>query len=155
MYYYIITDIMYFWNIKKLKQDLVDQRLLENDIFKYLFASTIINSLVIIPFFDNNIWDVYSGILSAIITIIGTHYVYICNKGQNGRNFLFKYFTIGWVVSIRWTILMVIPLMVIYFVIGDILGFISESTTILDALFLNLLLIPYYWIFGKHIKDIA
>jgi len=146
---------MYFWNIKKLKQDLVEQLLSESDLFKYCFAYIILTSVGLIPALDTNMWDIYSGIIGAIITIIGTYYVYMCNKGHNGNNFLQKYFTVSWVLAIRWFIMFLIPTMIIYGIIGAIYGSISETTTMLDVVIFNIILIPYYWNLGKHIKDIA
>ena len=144
---------MYFWRIEKLKKDLLKKPLSESESFKYLFANLVLYSLAMIPFLENNIWDVYSAIIMTLITAIGVYYVYKCNKGASGSNFLQKYLSIGWVVGIRWIVLVMLPIMIVYFVTVEIYAGIPESTTLSDVLFLNSLYITYFWLLGKHIKD--
>jgi len=146
---------MYFWKIEKLKNDLLKKPLSESESFKYLFATTVLYSLGMTPFLENNIWDVYSAIITALITAIGVYYVYKCNKGASGSNFLQKYLSMGWVVGIRWSVFVMIPLMIVYFVIVAILSSIPDNTTLSDLLFFNLLYIQFFWLLGKHIKEVA
>ncbi len=146
---------MYFWKINKLKEDLVKQPLLESESFKYLIATTIVYSLAIIPFGRNNIWDIYMVLIMGIITIMGVYYAYQCNKGSNGTNFLQKYLSISWVVGIRWSLLLALPVTFIYFVAIEIYVGIPESTILSDVIFFNLLSITFFWLLGKHIKDMV
>ena len=146
---------MYFWKIEKLKNDLLKKPLSESESFKYLFATTVLYSLGMTQFLENNIWDVYSAIITALITAIGVYYVYKCNKGASGSNFLQKYLSMGWVVGIRWSVFVMIPLMIVYFVIVAILSSIPDNTTLSDLLFFNLLYIQFFWLLGKHIKEVA
>src|SRR3989344_3329429 len=146
---------MYFWKIEKLKNDLLKKPLSESESFKYLFATTVLYSLGMTPFLENSIWDVYSAIITALITAIGVYYVYKCNKGASGSNFLQKYLSMGWVVGIRWSVFVMIPLMIVYFVIVAILSSIPDNTTLSDLLFFNLLYIQFFWLLGKHIKEVA
>ena len=146
---------MYFWKIEKLKNDLLKKPLSESESFKYLFATTVLYSLGMTQFLENNIWDVYSAIITALITAIGVYYVYKCNKGASGSNFLQKYLSMGWVVGIRWSVFVMIPLMIVYFVIVAILSSIPDNTTLSDLLFFNLLYTQFFWLLGKHIKEVA
>ena len=66
---------MYFWKIEKLTNDLLKKPLSESESFKYLFATTVLYSLGMTQFLENNIWDVYSAIITALITAIGVYYV--------------------------------------------------------------------------------
>ena len=145
---------MYFWKIDKLKKDLVKQSLSESESLKYLIATAIVYSLEMIPFLENNLWDVFSALIMGIITIFGVYYAYKCNRGSSGSNFLQKYISIGWVVGIRWVVLVALPIVIVYFIaVGIYIAGIPESTTLSDMVFLNLLYLTYFWLLGKHIKD--
>ncbi|MDP3014845.1 MAG: hypothetical protein Q8N28_00250 [bacterium] len=146
---------MYFWKINKLKEDLLKHPLSESELFKYLLATTIMYSLAMIPFLENNLWDVYSAIVMGMITVFGTIYIYRCNNGDKGNNFLQKYLSIGWVISIRWIVLIMLPAMIVYFIALAIYSGLPESTTLSDVIFFNLLFMSYFRLFGKHIKDVA
>jgi hypothetical protein len=146
---------MYFWKIEKLKKDLLEKPLSESESFKYLFVTLVVDSLGMIPFLENNIWDIYSAIIMGVITVIGVYYVYKCNKGANGNNFFQKYFSIGLVVGIRLIVLFMLPIMLVYFIVVEIFSSISDSTTLSEVIFLNLLYISYFWLLGKHVKEVA
>jgi len=155
---------MYFWKIDKLKKDLAKQPLSESESFKYLFATIILYSLAMIPFPENNLWDVIDSLIGGVITVFGVWYIYKCNRGSMGSNFLQKYLSIGWVVGIRWLVFVLLPTVIVYFIAKGIyygitaetyadIADIPENTTLSDVLVLNLLFITYFWLFGKHIKD--
>lgn len=147
---------MYFWKIEKLKKDLLKKPLSESESFKYLFANMAMYSLGTIPFPKNNIWDIYLAIIMVPITALGVYYAYRCNGGTNGSNFLQKYLSIGWVVFIRWFVLVMFPAIAIYaLIMMAMFTSIQNNTTLFDAIFFNLLYISYFWLFGKHIKGAA
>ncbi|MDP3986959.1 MAG: hypothetical protein Q8P81_01915 [Nanoarchaeota archaeon] len=146
---------MYFWKINRLKSDLLKKPLSESESFKYLFATLILLSLVTIPFLENNIWDVYSAIIATIITAMGVYYIYKCNKGAKGKNFLQRYISIGWVMGIRWSVLIALPIIAIYLIVMALSGGIPDYTTLAEVIFFNLLHISYFWFFGKHIKEVS
>ncbi len=146
---------MYFWKIENLKKDFLTKPLTESETFKYIIVTTIVYGLTMIPFLENNMWDVYSAICSALINVIGVYYIYKCNQGASGNNFLQKYLSLGWVTGIRWTVFVALPTTIIYFTAVDIFSSLSDSTTLSDIVFFNLLFITYFWRFGKHVKEIA
>ncbi len=148
---------MYFWKINRLKEDLIKGPLSESESFKYLIAITIVYGLtmVMVLFLENNFWDIYSAIVTGIISIVGVIYIYKCNNGREGTHFLQRYLSLGWVVGIRWMVLLVLPATIVYFIALGIYSEVPSSTTLLDLLFLNLLYLPFFWLFGKHIKDVA
>jgi len=153
---------MYFWKIDKLKKDLAKQPLSESESFKYLFATIIIYSLATIPsFLEYNFWDVISSLIEGVITVFGVRYIYKCNRGSMGSNFLQKYLSIGWVVGIRCLVFVLLPALIVYVIaVGMYYGVtagtyadIPVDTILLSVLFGNLIYITYFWLFGKHIKD--
>lgn len=146
---------MYFWKVEKLKNDLRKKPLSESESFKYLYATLFLYSLGMIPFLENNIWDVYSAIIIGVISAIGVYYVYKCNKGAKGNNFLQKYLAIGWVVGIRWMFLIMLPTSIIFFILIGIYYGVTEYTTAKEVTFFNLVGATYFWLLGKHIKELA
>jgi hypothetical protein len=143
---------MYFWNIKQLKTELQKKSLSESDSFKYLFVTIAAYSIALIPSYEKNIWDTYSAIIAAIITTTGLYYAYRCNKGKDGTNFLQKYLSLGWVVTIRWSVFVLLPLII---AIVLFLPFTSEQTTAPDMVLMNLAYVGYFWMLGKHMKEVA
>ncbi|MEX0909795.1 MAG: hypothetical protein WDZ75_00700 [Candidatus Paceibacterota bacterium] len=146
---------MYFWNIQKLKSDLREKPLSEGESFKYLFANLLVYSLAMIPFLENNIWDVYIFVIAVPLMLFGAYYVYRCNGGAGGTHFLQRYFSIGWVVGIRWLVLIALPVLVLYIIAQGMYSEIPDSTTLTDVVVYNSLAIAFYWLFGKHIKEVA
>ena len=127
----------------------------ESEQFKYLLASTILYSIGMIPFLQNNMMDVYSAIVSGIITILGTYYVYKANGGSEGKDFLQRFISIGLVVAVRWFVLVMIPLTIVFFFLIDIFLTDSQATTIYDVAFFNSIYLIYFWLLGKHIKELS
>jgi hypothetical protein len=154
---------MYFWKIEKLKNDLLIKPLSESESFKYLFA--IITALSLIGILDvlvemdptflmiYNKWDVFSSINDGLINAIGVYYVYKCNKGANGDNFLQKFLSIGWVVGIRWLVIY-LPLIVIFSITHSTED-IYYSNGPYDVILYFIMGISYYWLLGKHVKEVA
>ncbi len=146
---------MYFWNIKELKKELKKRSLSERESFKYLIASMLFYAFDAFLILDSNIWDVISALIATVILICGTYYVYKCNDGEEGSNFLQRYVALGWVVAIRWLVMIVLPATIVYFIILEIFTGITYSTTLSDVIFYNILFIVYFFILCRHITDIA
>ena len=147
---------MYFWNIKKLKKEITTSPLSEKEQFKYLIANTIALGSAMIPFPENNIWDIYLIMIQGVIMILGIIYIYKSNGGAKGKYLLQRYFSLGWVMLIRWLFLIVLPAIIVFslamemFFVG-----LLESTSIYDVVFVSILSIIYFLLLGKHIKSIA
>lgn len=145
---------MYFWNIKKLKKDL-KKGLSQKQQFSYLIASTIILSLTMTPWGEPGIWDVYLSLVISAITILGTVKMYVINGGSKGKDFLPRLISLGWVVSIRWAVLVLLPLSILFSVlVVELLG-VPEELGVIDISFIGLLYIVFYWMLGKHLKEVA
>jgi hypothetical protein len=147
---------MYFWKIDKLKQDLIKKPLSESESFKYLFIFFVGLAIAIssLYFVEKSILEIYSLIIDMFIMVIGLYYVYKCNKGANGNNFLQKFFSIGWVVGIRWFVFMILIFLLYYGIIGFFFG-VPDKVGLNEMILQNLLTIIYYWRVGKHIKEVA
>jgi len=104
---------MYFINIKQLKQDIINKEFTEKDRFIYALIYIAIYAISNeLAFFENSTAPVMSDYISSIgtviITVIGTYYFYRANGGNDGEDFLGRYFSIIWVVSMRLLLLVII-----------------------------------------------
>ena len=147
---------MYIWKIDELNQQLISSNLTEPDVFKYLMAWTVLNSLAMIRYLVPNQYDTYNGVMSVVISIIGLAFIYICNGGKNGSHLLERYLSIGWVVFVRFLVLFFLPAYIAMFTIQEIyMGGIAEQTTEMDMAFYLILEVVYILWCAKHINFVA
>ncbi len=116
---------MYFWNIEALKKDIVKDRLTEKERFVYVLIYLVLTAvgfeyLQQVDTELENIWDSIEAIANVLIVLIGTFCAYRANGGENGQDFLGRYFSIGFVVSIRFFVYLIpiVILLSIYFVLS-------------------------------------
>lgn len=103
---------MYFIKINKLKEDIREKRFGEKDRFIYAFIYIFLNTLFIefslyFPIEESNIWDNLDSVCTIVITAVGTYYAYRANGGKNGTDFLGRFFSINFVVGIRFLLLLI------------------------------------------------
>lgn len=116
---------MYFWNIEALKKDIVKDRLTEKERFVYVLIYLVLTAvgfeyLQQVDTELENIWDSIEAIANVLIVLIGTYCAYRANGGENGQDFLGRYFSVGFVVSIRFFVYLIpiVILLSIYFVLS-------------------------------------
>ncbi len=151
---------MYFWKIENLKQDIQEKQLTEKDKFIYTFISILfgvigMELMILMPTENTNIWDLTSGLSNILIVALGILFAFKANGGAKEIDFLGKYFSISFVVSIRFLAIL-IPMF-----IGLILyySYVFPDDQEIEATFLDTIpfLIWYivmYWRIFKHIRDI-
>ncbi|MCP4261241.1 MAG: hypothetical protein GY938_18870 [Ketobacter sp.] len=110
---------MYFWKIEKLKEDIKTDNFRENDRFIYAFiyiglGAIGMEAMMYMPVENPNIWDTVNSIGNIIIPIVGTFFAYKANGGANGADFLGRFFSINFVVAIRF-IALLIPMFIALF----------------------------------------
>ncbi|MCF6450978.1 hypothetical protein L1076_05175 [Vibrio sp. MMG022] len=103
---------MYIWNIKSLKEQIRSGRLTEKDRFIYIFLTLIFTALGIelalrFPIESGNVWDTISSVSSVLIPMLGTFLAYKANGADNGTDFLGRYFSISFVVAVRFFVLLI------------------------------------------------
>ena len=146
---------MYFWNINALKNDIKENNFKDKEAFPYILF-TIVFYLILIEmmsfdcYYIENIWDKILIGIDIIIPIVGMIYAYKQNGGENGVDFANKYFSISFVMTIRFFVY-IIPLMILLI----FLGYESVSTTSIEVVFLAVVQILFYFYIVKHIKDVA
>ncbi len=148
---------MYFWKIEKLKDDLTAGRLSTAEQFKYLLATEISWSLVSVPFIsDTNNWmDVANALIAVPLVGFGTYYLYVRNGGRDGINLFERYMSLAWVMTIRFLVLVVLPVFIIYFVVYATVAGTLGITTWPDVAIANSLLALFYFLLGRHIRAVA
>ena len=148
---------MYFWRIKKLKANLIERPLSGREELRYLIGFLLLWVLTLTapPEEGLNRWDHAGLAVTALLTIVGTIYLFHRNGGAGGELFLQRYFVLGWVVSIRWAAAFV-SLYVIVRLIASILdAWPSEETNVFDFLLISAGEVCFYWRLGVHIADVS
>ena len=152
---------MYFWNIRRLKSDLVERGLTESQSMMYLLVLWVISTLAagvaaILPW---NVWACVFWVGSTLILILGVLYMYHRNGGAGGQQFLPRCLSLFWVCGVRWLVMFAIPTAV---VLGAWLAFTEPWTdellvpmTPVEAVWDVLVAVPLYWRVGVHIRDVA
>lgn len=151
---------MYFWKIEKLKEDIKNDELVEKDKFIYALIYIVLCEVVLytmawIPIEDGNVWDVIDTVINVLIVLVGTIYAYKANGGGAGSDFLGRYFSIGFVVAVRFLVLL-IPIMsalaLYYFYVlteDEVI-----ATTAIDVVPIIVWHAALYWRVCKHISDV-
>ncbi len=152
---------MYFWKVESLKKDIVEGSFTDKELIPYVVVYAGLYALGIeatgyMPYEDVNIWTYVLSILNVLIPIAGTIYAYQCNRGGNGENFASKYFSIGFVVGIRFLVYL-IPLMAVMIVYWVVMFGEQEElpTTYVEVILFATWYALLYYKMAKHIGDTA
>jgi hypothetical protein len=100
---------MYIWKIENLNEQLIAGDLPERDAFKYLLASSTLHALSIIHISVTKSINIWSELISGMISLLDIYFIYTCNGGDQGQKFLNRYIAISLVVYIRIIALLLIP----------------------------------------------
>ncbi len=147
---------MYFWNIKNLKKDIRHARISSRDYFYYFLAYSTVYSILLIM----TVIQLYEtlGIVIAIVQILlfiaGTYYAFYSNGAREGRDFIRRFFSIGWVFLLRATFFMSIGMLNLY-VMTSIFGLQNLFTIQNSAIIALLFEVLFYWRIGRHIADLS
>jgi len=152
---------VYFWNIHALKEDIKNGKLSQDTkifpyFMMYIFLTTV--AIEVTPLFPQenlNNCDILMAILNILITILGTFYLYRSNGGANGEDFLIKYFSIIFVITIRYLIYLLLPLMIILSFYWQYTFADSQTipTTYVEIILTSIWLIVLYYRTAYHIRD--
>ncbi len=150
---------MYIWNIKNLNNVLIDGNLNQRSLFLYIFIYVILTELggqiyYLFPNKNYNNYDYIQAYLYLIIVATGTYFSYILNGGINGKEFAERYFSIGFVVAIRFVVILTPIIIVISIITIDEIEE-DVSTQWYDIIIFGLLEIIYYWRCLVHINYVA
>lgn len=162
---------MYWWNIKRLKDALAERPLTAREQLSYYIATWM---LVYMLMALSQLAPAASApevlvhfILSIAIVVFGSLYCYVSNGGADGKEFLPRLFAVGWVVSIRWSVV-AIPLIIFGSFFLAVLSILVGDTgpdpadaelgpifTVASSALVYLLSIVLIWRCGVHLRDVA
>lgn len=146
---------MYFWRIEKLKTEMVARPRPEREVLPYLVVYVGLYAAVgLIPQTLSNVWDWLGAVWSVVLAVVGTIYIYRRNGGSQGQHFLQRYFVVGWVVTIRWLVI-IIPALLVFFAALSGVGIETEETAWYEFVFAGLAEAVVYWRIGHHVGDLA
>ena len=151
---------MFFWKINLLKQRLISEGLSQKHLFIYMFIYVVLGELVLEVLYNISIeglneYDYAQSVVNFIVICLGTFLIYRANGGSHGKQFAERYFSIGFVIAIRFMALL-IPVFIA-------LGFIwfnepidSElTTTWYELVIFSIWMIGLYWRIIFHVKEVA
>lgn len=146
---------MYFWQIERLKREMVIRPLSESETLPYLVVYvTCTTVLSFVPDTFANTWDILSATFSGFLAVVGTIYIYRQNGGADGQYFLQRYFAISWVVTLRWLLIFTITT-VIFFILLELASVSSEEMTWYEFLYWAVFEVIVYQRIGHHVRDVA
>ena len=103
---------MYFWKIGSLKEEIKKRELKEKDRFLYTLIYIILSAIGmeamgLMPIDDGNVWDAINSISNIAVVTLGTIFAFKANGGSKGIDFLGRYFSISFVVAIRFVVILI------------------------------------------------
>jgi hypothetical protein len=146
---------LYFWRIGVLKRRLIEGRLADREAVRYLTATFAMTSLLMaFPPVQPNAWDIGMGLVGCVVVILGTWWVYRQNGGAAGADFVNRYLSLAWVLTIRiLSPLVAVALLLEVLTAGEELPPAESGPgTALIALILGLLFCQRL---GAHVRDVA
>ena len=145
---------MYWLRYQPLKDRLKKRSVSDREALPYLLLFSALESIALsVPATSKmNKWDIIEAILYVIVTLLGVFYVYKKNGGNKGYDIIQKFVVLGWVVAVRYFLVVLSLGGLIYFTVryhapsGD-------ETTFFDAVFFTMLSAIYYERLGRHISE--
>lgn len=157
---------MYFWKIELLKKELISNGLNQKSLFIYilmyvLFVQVVLEASYIFPSEEGPTELTYiQALIDLVAATVGSYLCYYANGGSAGSQFAERFFSIGFVVGIRFLVLL-IPITIAYSVfmgVAAILFGIDPEDPIVNIsvmFVMALWLIAFYWRVIIHINQVA
>lgn len=145
---------MYFWRIDRLKVDLATGGLSQSEQLKYVVAEVALAGLATIPLLEPNWFDVLGALLGVVIMVGGTFYVYRCNGGAAGDDFIVRYTSLGLVAFLRFVVLVLLPVLAAYLVVMELTLGVSDETSLSEVLLTAATLFVYFFLLGRHVAEL-
>ena len=148
---------MRFWKIDALKHELSAAPLAASQAVQYSIASGVLTILLYgLPFYDANAWDVAGICGDAALLGAGSYLAYRANGGADGRDLLGRYFSVTWVVGIRFLVLVMIPVLSFTLALETYLyGDVPEQTTPLELVVQLTCAAVFYWRVATHLDSLC
>jgi len=157
---------MYLWRMDRLKDKLRNEVFSEKEIFSYIFGWCFLSIISYLMHFylPQNPWELWGNIAAwgfSIVFMVSLVLAFRANGGERGTQFAAKYFSIGFVASIRVIVLLHVPLLILLSTGIWYLYFKDNYHPALDYLYVINILAPLlvtivlYSYIVKSIHDVA
>lgn len=146
---------MYFVRYQPLKAKLRAGTVSDREALPYLMVFLGLQELALaLPMAEGmNVWDGIEFVATICTLLGGLWYAYLKNGGAEGFDLITKFVVLGWVVTVRF-VLVVVPLMCVFIIVGEATGLVVlDAEGPADAIFLLVLDVVYYQRIGRHIGD--
>jgi hypothetical protein len=144
---------MYFWNIKSLKHQLTEVGLSEADSMKYVLFLSLLG-LIPLPMpssFSSGTFIFY--VINTFTLSCGIFYCYRKNGGAKGKDFLSRFFSINFVMFIRFIPFLMIAGLILY---SDITkSIITNYQKIMHLSIVYIVVLLVFYRTGYHLSTIA
>ena len=128
----------------------------EKESMKYFLVFSVFWALSAFNFIVENpgIYDYLSIVIITIFVAVEIFYLFTINKGDKWKDFLSRYFAVGFVVFIRSIVFVFLPLIIVCIILFSLIGFIPEKTTVYDLVIMLIYLIAYLFLQVRSFKRI-
>ncbi|PPC75989.1 hypothetical protein C4K68_17600 [Pokkaliibacter plantistimulans] len=155
---------MFYWNINKLKLQLINEGLSQRALFVYIFIYVMLCELatLLLPFGTQRVPDdinILAAVAELVICMLGLFGCYRANGGKAGQHFAERFFSIGIVLLARFVVLL-IPVYLVVFALNVMVQATAPEgmKTIMEIAVHVVSLLwsaGYYWRSAVHIGDVA
>jgi hypothetical protein len=157
---------MYFWKINSLKKHVFENGLSEAQTFYYILLFVGLSAIGIelmpyLPTENPNSWNYIESIINILIPTIGTIMAYRANGASEGKRFAGKYFSISFVMGIRFLVYLIPAVIMLGVYYGLSVDWSSPDVEqAFDTGWFEVLLFSgwyaaIYWRVVKHVRDVA
>jgi hypothetical protein len=157
---YVKRRIMHIWKIDKLKEEIKKGELKEKDRFLYALIYIILGAvgmeaMGLMPIDNGNVWDAINSISNIVVVTLGTIFAFKANGGSKGLDFLGRYFSISFVVAIRFLVILIPVLIVLLAYYSFAITKDPDlSSTAYDTIPFLIWSAALYWRVCVHIADV-
>ncbi|WP_437929358.1 hypothetical protein WMF37_08820 [Sorangium sp. So ce291] len=153
---------MYFWNIKALRAALAHGTLSEQARFIYLLTLVFLTAALLeiaaaLPGAaanpsPTNEWDWLQSAITIASTVLGTVWAYHLNGGSHGRHFLERYVALTWVYSLRFMVIVMLPVWTLAYTAATLLELTTDATGPFDVALWSAMDVAYLIGFFRQIR---
>lgn len=145
---------MFFWNIKALRVALAHGTLSERARFGYLLCFVLLTGAVPLLVGDPaapTVWDTILTGVNIMALVLGTIWAYHRNGGGRGHHFIDRYVSLSWVFSLRFSVMFLLPAILVYLAVG-LLDLAADETDPFDVAMGLVTNVAYYAGLGRHMR---
>lgn len=147
---------MYFWKIKLLKEDIINERVTTSMHTQYKRAYILLYIFLLLSSLWQfyKVWGVEMVAVQGFISIFGIYYLYYIYQKISRVSFTRDLFSVGFVFLLRSIFFMSIGMLNLYFMtwVLDVEKLFSTQNSMIIGMVFEFLL---YWRIGKHLKSLA